>query len=359
MKQEADVEAALAGSLQATDAALSLVHANRQIEIVSGLVERFPGDHNLEQELGVALASAAVAMDDLEDPEKTMDYFERSIRIREQFLEREPPNAVVRRNLMVAYGNYAARLGVPWSANLGRYAEARTYALKSVTLARELVADDPQDKTARYDLGEFLGRLGAIPPVPDQVADSLRILEEAQSILEPIFRDDPTSWGVMAQLTLAREYAALRLQSLGRLEDSAEVFRKSLAGLEATLRADPNQPEGAIVSIMAEERLAEIYALQGKGAAATLSAHHAVERAEKFLERRPGVVFRQGFLAESYFELAWVERTLGDWDRAAIDAERATSIWRSISHKGVLAVHRQSRARTESLVQEIEAHRKQ
>jgi tetratricopeptide (TPR) repeat protein/tRNA A-37 threonylcarbamoyl transferase component Bud32 len=359
VKQEADVEAALASSLQATDAGLSLVHANRQIEIVSGLVDRFPDDRDLEQELGVALASAAVAMDDLADSEKTVDYFERSIRIREQFLEREPHNAVVRRNLMVAYGNYATRLGVPWSANLGRYAEARTYARKSVTLARALVADDPQDKTARYDLGEFLARLGEIPPEPDQVADSLQILEEAQSILEPIGRDDPTSWGVMVQLTLAREYAAFRLQSLGRLEHSAETFRKSLAGVEPTMRADPNQPEGAIVSMIAEEGLAEIYALQGNGVAATLSAHHAVDRAKKFLAPRPDAVFRQGYLGDAYFELAWVERTLDDWDRAAADAERATSIWRSISHKGVLAVHRQSRERTEALVREIAAHRAQ
>ena len=357
LKQEADIEGALSFSIQPVDGPLSLVHADRQIEIISGLVDRFPEDRDLKQELGAALAAAAVAMDDLADPEKAVEYFERSIRIREQFLELEPHNALVQRNLLVVYGNYATRLGVPWSSNLGRFAEARRYCEKSVALARALADADPQDKTARFDLAEFLGRLGEIQPDPDQVPESLKSLEEALSILEPISRDDPTSWDVAIQVALVRAYAAFRLQSLGRLADSAESFRKSLTSLEATISADPDQPEGTRVSMIAEEGLAEIYALQGDRAAAYSSAHHAVDRAEKFSASRPDALYRQGYLGEAYFELAWVERTLGDWDRAATSAERAASIWGSITHKGVLSIIRQARERMEVLVREIAARR--
>jgi hypothetical protein len=44
----------------------------------------------------------------------------------------------------------------------------------------------------------------------------------------------------------------------------------------------------------------------------------------------PGRAVSFGHLGEAYFDLAWVERTLGQWDRAAADSDRAMSYWRSI-----------------------------
>jgi hypothetical protein len=65
-------------------------------------------------------------------------------------------------------------------------------------------------------------------------------------------------------------------------------------------------------------------------------------------------------LGEAYFELSWVERTVGEWDQASADAERATLLWSSVGgDHGVLSVHRQARERAEALVREIALHRVQ
>ena len=64
----------------------------------------------------------------------------------------------------MVYGNYATLLGIPWSANMGRFADARKYCEKSVAMARELSRTDPQNATARYDLAISLARLGMVEP---------------------------------------------------------------------------------------------------------------------------------------------------------------------------------------------------
>jgi len=298
------------------------------------------------------------------DLQKAAEYFERSIRIREQFLEVEPHNALVQRNLLVAYGNYATILGIPWSANMGRYTEARSYCEKSVAIARELAGADQQDMTARFDLGVSLGRLGMVEPEPvkpdpNQVAESLKSLEEALRILDPISRANPNSSNMTLQVAMVREYVGFRLHSLGQPAAAAESFRQSLADLELMIGANPGQAIGIREALIDEERMAEIYAAQGDRAAALTRANHAVDRAEKYSRSSPGNAVPSGYLGDAYFELASVERTLGDWDRAADAAGRALALWRTIDDPGVISVHRQARERAEALVLEITAHRAQ
>jgi tetratricopeptide (TPR) repeat protein len=310
----------------------------------------------LKEELASALTSAAGPLTNSGDYDRAADYYQRAIGIGERFLEVEPHNAQAQRRLFVAYGNYCILLGIPWSANMGRPAEARRYCEKSTTIARDLSATDPLNQTARRDLGVSLGQLGMIDPNPDQVANSLRTLEEALSILDPMLQANTNSATLALRVGLVREYAGRRLQRLGRLSAAADYFRLGLAVVETAIKSTASQ--GALIAIALgnEEGLAETYAEQGHGESALAYAREAVDRARKYSALTPGRAVPIGHLGEAYFELAWVERTLDDWDRAATDAELARSTWRSIDDKGVLSVHRQAHARTEALALEIAAH---
>jgi hypothetical protein len=87
-----------------------------------------------------------------------------------------------------------------------------------------------------------------------------------------------------------------------------------------------------------------------------------VERAEKYMALTPDRATPKGHLGRAYFELASVERTLDDWDRAAEAAEHAASLWDTITDPGVLSIHRQAHERVEALIREIHefrAHRAQ
>jgi hypothetical protein len=87
---------------------------------------------------------------------------------------------------MIAYGNYELLLGIPWSPNLNRPAEARVYGAKCVARAHAEVRDDPNDATAKLDLGMSLRRLGMLDPEPNKTAESLATLREARGLIETI-----------------------------------------------------------------------------------------------------------------------------------------------------------------------------
>ncbi len=204
-----------------------------------------------------------------------------------------------------------AMLGIPWSFNMGRFAEARSYCQKSVALARELAGADPQDKTARYDLGVSLGRLGMVEPDPDKVEESLNSLLEALSILDPISKANPNSSSMTIQVASVREYAGYRLQSLGQPAAAAEHFGRALAELELMMSSNPGFAPGIREALLNEEGLAETDLAQGNHAAALTHAHHALDRAEKYSASFPGKAVPTAYLGDAYVELASVERDSG------------------------------------------------
>jgi serine/threonine protein kinase len=359
VRQEASIHGDLAVALQAGDPIASADHANRQIAILTALAGRFPEDRDLQQELGASLSSLATSTQAFGNLTQSAEYFERSIRIREQFLEVEPNNVLVQRNLMVAYGNYATLLGIPWSPNLGRFADARTYCRKSVAIARRLVNADTEDKNARYDLAVSLARLGMVEPDAEHVAESLQSLEEGLAILVPVIKANPNSPTIAGEVGLMRQYAAYRLLSLDQPGAAAEQFRQGLSELESMHSANPGLTTGIPVAIADEEGLARIYAAQGDRAAALVYAHRAVDRAERYAALAPERPTPQGHLGKAYFELASVERTLTDWDRAGEAAERAASVWKAIRDPGVLAVHEHAREQLGALVRQIAERRVQ
>ena len=356
---EPEIESSLAINLQSVDTEGSFEHTNKEIAILTKLMRRFPDDRDFQQSLGSALAGAASATKDLGKYQQAIEYFERSIAIRERFLKGEPHNATVQRNLLVVYGNYCGLLGIPWLVNLGRSAEATVFCEKSVALARELSAADPKDNTAQYDLGVSLGQLGMIDPAPEQVEHSLKILEEALSILDPIGKVNPHAVGPTSRTEYVREYAGRRALTLGRFSVAEEYFRHSLSELDAMFRAHPGQRVGVIQLVSNKDDLAEIYALKGDRERALTLADEAVEVSEKYAAGSAAgkEAISRGHLAQAYFERAWVERTLNEWDRAAADLDRAESLWRMVADSSSILVHRQARERAGLLMSEVAAHR--
>ncbi len=173
------------------DPTKALEHANRGIALDRELIAAHPTEPSLKQALGSLTAAAAGAYRGLGELEKSADAYRESINAREELMRVDPNDSALRRNLLIAYGNYSMLLGVPWSPNLGRTEEARVNAAKGVELARQMVAADPNNATARHDLGMILSRLGMIDPGPNGAGESLKSLEEARSLIDPILAANP------------------------------------------------------------------------------------------------------------------------------------------------------------------------
>jgi len=329
----------------------SLACADQAIALWLDLVARFPADLDVKRELGSEYASAASSI--AEDPPAAARYYERSIQMREQILRERPDDMVLRRDLIVVYGNYSRLLDTGWRDNPGRHAEARTYGEKSVALARGLAQADPRDMTAQYDLGVALSRLGMVQPAAEGLSESLATLREAIAIIEPVANGNPKSASIAVQLAVAQEFAGRRLQSMGQASAAAEQYRKSLATVGPCAAVQAGFSYCALQTFTDEEALASLDADAGDHSAARALANRAVVHAQAYADGDPKSERRVGHLAKAYFVLASVSRAAGDWKQAREAVARAVTLWRTVNDASVLALHRPAKEEAEAMLREM------
>jgi tetratricopeptide (TPR) repeat protein len=293
------------------------------------------------------MAGGAAAYRMLGELEKAGDYYRESIAIREDLMHKDASNNLVRRSLMIIYGNYTSLLGNPWSPNLGRPAEARLYGAKCVALAREIVAGDANDITARHDLAMSLSRLGSIDPDPREITESLAQLKESFSLLDPILKANPKSSDTAGQVSLVLEYQGHRLEELGRKEEAAVAYQKSITAIQPFLDA----LNGSILSqyLASEQSLALLEASSGGATAALGLANHGVSEAERFARQTPHTEVQMLDLARAWSTLGLVQSRVGMTSDARQSAIKAVKLWETIKKPGLLAPFRQTIAETAAL----------
>lgn len=354
-RQEAEVYSRLSFAIRAIDSAQALKYRDLYVAAIRGLLTRFPGDTDLKGDYGSALAGIAGILRSTGELEKSADYYLQSIGMREELLRADPHNARIRRDLLVAYGNYAMILGVPWTANLGRFDDAHAAAAHAVEIGRELANADPENATARYDLANALARLGMVDIGPESASAALASLQEAIGIMEPMMKANPASTTIATQLTLAREYAGHRLEQLGQIAAAGKEYRLSLEESKALSAGVPTMAMQAFVD---EEALALLDASAGNREEALIFANRAVADAEKTAaEKNRSPEDYNGHLANAYFVLASVLKDFGDWEQADQAAERALTIWHTIRNPSVLILHHRAIGDAEAMLRDAEARR--
>ncbi|HEY4382819.1 MAG TPA: protein kinase [Acidobacteriaceae bacterium] len=346
--QEPALENSLTYEVMASDPEQALNHANRGITLEHTLLAQNPNEPVLIQGLGSLMAGGAGAYRMLGDLEKAGEYYRASIAAREELLRKDPSNNLVRRSLMINYGNYTTLLGNPWSPNLGRPAEARIYGAKCVALAREIAAADPNDVTARHDLGMSLNRLATIDPGPNGTAESLAQLEESSSLIEPIVKANPQSAEPADQLALDLEYEGHRLESLGRKADAEAAYLKSMAVIQSFMDAR----NSTVLSqyLATEQSLALFHAVNGDKTSALNLANHSLSAAESYSDQSPRTDIQTLNLAKAWSTLGVVQSKLGMAEEARQSAVKALQLWDEIKKPGLLLPFRQTVADTQALL---------
>jgi tetratricopeptide (TPR) repeat protein len=335
--QEAAIENALTYQLLNIDPPKALDHANRGIQLEKELIAKNPNDPTLKQGMGSLTAAAAGAYRGLGELEKSADAYRQSIEAREELMRVDPNDLALRRNLLIAYGNYCTLLGVPWSPNLGRYDEARIYASKGVELARAMVAADPENVTARHDLGMILTRLGTIDVNRDDAAASLKSLQEASHLIEPIFIANPKSTETASQVAMLSEYEGHRQEQLGQPEEAAASYRRALALLQPFV--DAKSDSVMIEYIINQMHLAKLEASTGDAEDALKLSKLAIAETEEHVAASPKSDIHLANLADAWSNLAEVQARIHRSDEARKSAETAKKLWDSIKQRGVLTAH--------------------
>jgi eukaryotic-like serine/threonine-protein kinase len=349
-KEEALILGRLGVTLHVDAPADGVEQHQKALAILRDLVIRFPRDSELKQDLATGLADAGGAFQSTDRLDQAAESFRQAILLREELLRVDPANLRLQRNLLVANGNYAVVLGGAWTSNLGRFAEAREAGRKAIAIAHSMVAADPQDANARFDLSMSLSRLGAIEPEAGGAAASLAALQEAITLMEPIFRSNPKAMAVASQLAITRELAGNRLESLGRSKEAAEQYQASLA-LTAFEWGGGRELGQAIAD---REALALLYGSSGERERAFDYARRAVEDSKQMVATSPSDRATARW-ARSYFVLGSVHWRFGEPGDARKSAERALELWRQVRDPRLLAFDKKAIEQAGEIVKKSEA----
>ncbi|HEY5329722.1 MAG TPA: serine/threonine-protein kinase [Acidobacteriaceae bacterium] len=346
--QEEAVENALVYELNSINPELALQHATHGAAVGRVLLARHPGDKTLTQSLGAITAAAAGSYRNLGDLEKAAEYYRQSIDLRERLYNDDPNNQDVRRSLIITYGNYAALLDIPWTPNLGRPEQARIYAAKSVAVARDELAADTKNATARLDLAMSLGRLGMVDPAPGEASASVAALHEARSLIEPLAAANPKSTSLATNLALVMEFEAIRLDEASHTAEAVETYRKALALLDPFAESPQSSAMPEYVSI--EQDLALLTASTGDPQAATRLAQNALDSVEKMTVAPSLSELHVASTARAWSTLALTQAKAGSNTLARQSAEKAMQLWNSVRTPGLLTVSRKPMADTRALL---------
>jgi eukaryotic-like serine/threonine-protein kinase len=347
---ESGIEHNLTYELIPTDTSEALEHANKGIAQMRELLRQNPDNDRLKQDLGSLMASAAGAYRTVGDLPHAAEYYRESIGVREDLLRADPHNAVIRRNLLIAYGNYATVLGIPWSANLGRPDEARIYARKCVELARETVGADANDATGRHDLGMSLGRLGMIDPGADHVSESLANLKEAESFLRPIALANPKSSETAAQLALVLEYEGIRLEALGRGPEALTMYRGSRAVIQPFFDGKNSPPSVAVQYLSAREDIALLEMSLGQTEESLDETRLIMDDAKAVYDRPQRTDAQTTSFAKAWATQAIIQSKAGKMAEARESAKMATGLWKTLAKPTVSAIDREMMAKTQAVL---------
>ena len=195
-----DVESNEALGIFLNDLAISIQYAQPQrayeycrqhLDLIPGLLKKFPGNDNIADEAAVAHATMSALLHRAGNREDALKEALESASIREGVSSRHPNDVFRRRLLMIAYGHVGDQLGSPPIMHPGDLEGSKVYFEKCVGIARGIVQTDPQDRTGRYDLANSLLRWGNASVPGADLVPSLAALRESVAILESLAQENP------------------------------------------------------------------------------------------------------------------------------------------------------------------------
>jgi serine/threonine protein kinase/tetratricopeptide (TPR) repeat protein len=353
---ESTVYSELVNILATRDPNAALHYSQLQTQVIEQTLKVFPDNADIQLELGTAYSQQARVLNGMNESREAVERYRKAVALREGVLARRPSDVLIRRNLMITYGNLGATLGSPLFNNLGDAAGAREYYGKALAIARDLAKADRNDQLAQYDLASALVFYATLDFPQEEWADSLAKMQEAEGILQKLVAADPRSIMDMRTLSLLQEFEGRRLDSRGRGGEAVAKLRQSLATVEMAMARSPSDLSLFTQALSSKETMAEILAHQGDHAGAVEMARKAITQAEQLPVAAGDQSRTTRSLAIAYLSLAKAEAAFGNWSEARVAAQRAVDAWQQVIASGSRWVDHDKVVLAEALLKDCKAH---
>lgn len=295
------------------------------------LVTLVPSDDSATDTLASALNAMGGALLSAR-PAESVEFYRRSIAIREALAVRAPDNANVERSLMVSYGNLGDVLGYRVE-NLGQTDAAIEAFRKAAAIADKALAADADDRRAAFDVVNATLRLGSVlSEQPATRDEALRLLQRADALNERLLSEEGAAarYGAVG-LTLDRQLG-VTLTALGRTREGITFFERVRRRAPPLVKG-PAGPTAQLLLVRVTSALAEVHARSGDPRARALLDEVAGSLANP-PEQTAAAARTLADLGRVHLALARRGRSgdrTADAEAAVARFEQAAAIWRGLA----------------------------
>ncbi|HXS94561.1 MAG TPA: serine/threonine-protein kinase [Candidatus Limnocylindrales bacterium] len=304
------------GEVRAGDVAEASRHWARAYEVAA----RWAAEHpNIQARSAAARAQRMVVRGRLYtgDLEGAASLAREHIATCEGLAAGQPGNASVRRDLMNSYVEAGYVYSHPSFLTYGDDRAAAAFHEKALAAARELVAEDPRNATAQFDLAitetDLCVAMNSYDP-----AKAIGYCLEAMAIAERW----PTQFATDGILT----GLAGSLQGLGRLEEARKTLARAISARRSMVESDPEHFNRRQWLMRSQNQMADLLLEMGDREAALASRREALSAAEAIAAEHPGNLLCRRDLADTYEGMAryyapsdpqqargWYQKSLDIW----------------------------------------------
>ena len=234
----------------------ALASYRKSLAILERLAAADPSNAGIGTELAGCYLNIALILQHNGDLSGTAEDLRKAVRLTERLAVAHPADAQVRDKLALAYSQTGDVLGNYNESNLGDAKGAVEYFRKSVAIREKLVAENPADRDGRLTLAALYARLGVVRRSLADNPGAVAAHRQSLAIEEQLVREDPVKWLYRREVAVDSRTLSLLFRDMGNLKEARRYGDES-AGIFAQLaKEDPK-------NMQAQEELADSDYSQG------------------------------------------------------------------------------------------------
>jgi len=264
--------------------------------------------------------------------QESLEAYRKALADTEQRAEAEPGSASLQRELARSHQILGDMVvGMPGHDE----SQVRFHVRSALAIAERLAALDPRDKTAQFELAQYLSTGAETLRQPEDSKEALSYLHRALPILETLLKSEPGNNDL-------RLYAALTEADLGRIPsrgnsqaESILWLQRGMADLTSLVARDPANTTNLLESIKVQEWLSLSLARAGREREALALAQDAIGKTRSLADDSGATMETWRELPRAYAAMAAACGALGKHGEARKWYRAATVEWDKMAAKGL------------------------
>ena len=267
------------------DPAAAEKDALRLLPKYTSLASQYPNDPEAITEWAGAQIILGAAASLQNRRTESLAYFHQAAQRLETANRLHPHDVVIQKDLLRTYSRIAANL----DASHASPEELQQYTRKEERMAASLRAADPSDFMVRFDVAQAYYSLGSMTVPLAQVPESLRMLGEAQKIIELMIADSPTVLRLKVGLIVIYSTQGEQLERLHRYREALRAYRALLDVAGSVAAAGPGTYADNELAVGAAEAC-KLLAILGERRESLAFAAKAAAAGGRIQQKWPGSV---------------------------------------------------------------------